>query len=466
MSDRQKELRSIPSVNSILMMPEMKSLQGVPEPTLVHAVREVLAEVRRRIEAGETADMSHEHIASLCAGAATGLLAATPLRVVNATGIVIHTNLGRAPLPARTRSAMALASGYCDLEFDLDSGERGSRHTHIEGLLAKTTSAEAAMAVNNNAAAVLLVLSALAAGREVIVSRGELVEIGGSFRVPEIMQQSGARLVEVGTTNRTRLDDYRKAVTGETALILKVHTSNYRIIGFTESVEAKALAALAHEVGLPLFFDAGSGLMVDLSQWGLDGEPVIPGLIADGCDIVTFSGDKLLGGPQAGIIAGKARCLSIMKQHPLARAVRLDKATLAGLSATLRIYAYGDPLREVPVLKMLTLGQRELESRARSLGERLKEAAPSFQISTAEDESYPGGGSFPAKPVKSVVVRAVVPGMGPGAVAELLRRNDPPVIARVHESAVLMDPRTFDEEDESAIIQFFERLYRRQAATP
>lgn len=287
---------------------------------------------------------------------------------MNATGVVVHTNLARAPLAPEAVAAVLGAAGYCNLEMDLTAGRRGSRQDHVEPLLRRLTGAEAALAVNNNAAAVLLVLAALAAGRGVVVSRGELVEVGGSFRIPDVMAQSGARLAEVGTTNRTRLDDYRRAIGPETALLLKVHRSNYRLVGFTEEVELGELAGLAREAGVPLVLDAGSGALVDLSPFGVTGEPVVGQALAAGADLVTASGDKLLGGPQAGLILGRADLVERCRRHPLARALRVDKLCLAALEGTLRLYL--DPeraLRAVPVLAMIAAPVEEVERRARAL---------------------------------------------------------------------------------------------------
>jgi L-seryl-tRNA(Ser) seleniumtransferase len=440
-------MRGIPPVNSILSQPALQGLHDVPREAIVAACRQVLESVRSRLEAGEGPAPAAAAIAEECAALARAMARATPSPVINATGVVIHTNLGRSPLAVQAILAMEKASGYCDLEIDLATGERGSRQAHVEELVARVTGAEAALACNNNAGAVLLVLSALAGGREVIVSRGELVEIGGSFRVPEIMEQSGARLVETGTTNRTRLVDYERAITTETAVILKVHPSNYRMVGFVESVTHRDLQALAHSRGIPVVYDCGSGLLVRLPGVDLGDEPLIPEIVSSGCDVVTFSGDKLLGGPQTGIIAGRAALLARLKRHPLARALRPDKTTLAALSATLRIYAFGRPLEDIPVLEMLLRPSEKLERMARSLAGLLQEAVPGGRYAVLEGESCPGGGSCPGLWLKSWLVSVEIAGQDASTLSGCLRQGSPPVIARVHEGRLVMDVRTVSEDE-------------------
>ncbi len=452
------EMRSIPPVNTILSHPVLSCIQDVPREALVCACRCVLESLRARLETGEGSVPDLETIALECSALASRMSRSTPLRVINATGVVIHTNLGRAPLPRQAISAMEQASEYCDLEIDLSTGERGSRQSHVRDLLVRVTGAEDAVVCNNNAASVLLALSALADKREVIVSRGELVEIGGSFRVPEIMEQSGAQLVEVGTTNRTRLSDYEKAFTDRTAMILKVHQSNYRIVGFTESVNAGSLQSLARSRNVPLLYDCGSGLVIDLEAYGLGDEPLVPGIVATGCDIVCFSGDKLLGGPQAGIIVGKSKHISKVRQHPLARALRPDKTVLAALSATLQIYAFGRPLLDIPVLKMLTRPSQELETMARALAAALTEAAPGGTFAVIAGESCPGGGSYPGVWLKSHLVAAEMPGYSASSLAVMMRQASPPVITRIHESRLVMDVRTLDEREFGEIASFFRSL--------
>ena len=369
--EQQDMLRAIPKVDELLGMEPLQALAGqMPAPALREAVREELEALRRRILAGDTGHIPNREdlCAAVCRRAREASLPS--LRgVVNGTGVTLHTNLGRACLSRRAVEAVVgVAGGYSTLEYDVDAGRRGSRHSHVEALLCAVTGAEGAMVVNNNAAAVLLILSALGKGGEVITSRGELVEIGGSFRVPDIMVQCGCALREVGTTNKTHLSDYEWAITPETRALLKVHTSNYKIMGFTESVPLAELVALGRERGLPVIEDLGSGSLVDLEQFGIHGEPTVQQSVQAGVDIISFSGDKLLGGPQAGIIIGRKDYIETLKKHPLARALRVDKMTLAALRETL--YAYTDPamaVREIPTLAMLAVPEHVLREKAELL---------------------------------------------------------------------------------------------------
>lgn len=379
-------------------------------------------------------------------------------RVINATGVVLHTNLGRAVLSEAAREAVAAVAGvFSNLEMDLETGERGSRQAHVEDLLRRLTGAEAALVVNNNAAAVLLALSALASGREVIVSRGELVEIGGSFRIPEVMVQGGARLVEVGTTNKTRLEDYRSALGPDTALLLKVHPSNYRLVGFTEEVPLAELAALGREAGVPVLFDAGSGALLDLGRWGIRGEPVIREAVAAGADVVAFSGDKLLGGPQAGILVGGGGPIGRCRRHPLARAVRVGKLSLAALEATLKHYEdEGTALRDVPTLRMLTAEPGELAARAEALAVLLRGAVGAgAEVDLLPGASRAGAGALPEVDLPTTLV-AVAPRHGSaGAAAAALRRHDPPVLVRVAGDRLLLDPRALLPGDDRLLAAAF-----------
>lgn len=462
----RQTLRDIPSVNSIMSSPEITA-SGLARTAVLRVVREEIARLRDLVSRGETVVLDVSSIAQTSLEIARKKVMHTPAKVINATGVVIHTNLGRAPLAREACEAIREAIGYCDLEFDLETGERGSRQAHLEQLLTQVTGAEQSMAVNNNAAAVLLVLTALAHGKEVIVSRGELVEIGGSFRVPDIMRQSGARLVEVGTTNRTRLSDYEGAITSETALILKVHTSNYRIVGFTESVSAGDLASLAHRRGLPVFCDAGSGLLVNLEPYGLGDEPTIQSLINSGCDVVAFSGDKLMGGPQAGVVCGTADLVNRCKRHPLARALRLDKTSIAALAATLRIYAYGTPETQIPVLRMLTMSTHEIERQALRLLELLRQVLPAgTEAILTSGRSCPGGGSFPGVFITSPVVSVRIPCMSVESLAGHLRRGRPAVVARVQDDALLLDPRTLDEHDLESVAAALHDIVQRFMIKP
>ncbi len=371
--------------------------------------------------------------------------------VLNATGVVLHTNLGRAPLADTARRAMATAAvGYTNLEYDLDAGVRGSRYVHCADLLRELTGAGGALVVNNNAAALLLVLNTFARDRAVLVSRGELVEIGGGFRVPEILERSGARLREVGSTNRTRLEDYERAADAEIGAILKVHHSNFRITGFAEAVAVDALAPLAHELGVPLLHDLGSGLLVDPERLGLPREPTPRESLSAGVGVVAFSGDKLLGGPQAGVLLGDEGLVTHMKRNPLCRALRVDKVTLAGLEATLRLYRDEDEaLAQIPTLSMLTTPAEELELRAHALAGRLGRAG--VDADAAPGAAVVGGGTYPGVEIASWTVR-VEPGTRSAAsLAARLRSCSPPVIGRVEEERVVLDLRTVSASDDDRL---------------
>ena len=359
--------------------------------------------------------------------------------MINATGVIIHTNLGRAPLSDEAIAAMnAVSRGYSNLEFDLEAGARGSRYVHLEEQVRRLTGAEAALAVNNNASAVLLALSALCSGREVIISRSQLVEIGGGFRIPDVMAQSGARLVEVGTTNRTYLRDYERALTDETAAIMRVHASNFKVVGFTASVSLEAMAKLAHDRGLALIDDLGSGCLVDTTQFGLAKEPTPQESLRDGADVLLFSGDKLLGGPQAGIITGKRDLVERMRRHPLARAVRMDKASIAGLAATLDHYLRDEALEKVPVWRMISTSLDAIARRARRWAKEIGEYA-----SVIDGRSMIGGGSLPEEglPTKLLAIESTA-ACSAETLARRLREHVPPVIARIERDTLLLDPRT------------------------
>jgi L-seryl-tRNA(Ser) seleniumtransferase len=409
--------------------------------------REVLAEARAAIAQGRPAP-SHEQLAEAVLHRAHAVLRPSLRPVINATGVIVHTNLGRAPLSDEAVAAMeAVSRGYSNLEFDLESGERGSRHVHLEGLLCRLTGAEAALVVNNNAAAVLLALTALCQGREVVVSRGQAVEIGGGFRIPDILRQSGARLVEVGTTNRTYLHDYESAIGPETAALLRVHASNFRIVGFTHSVPLREMAELAHSRGLILIDDLGSGCLLDTTRFGLAYEPTPQESLRDGADLVCFSGDKLLGGPQAGIVLGRRELVERLRRHPLARAVRLDKASTAALQVTLLHYLRGEALAKVPVWRMIAMPLREVERRARRWARAL---GPPAQVRPSR--SMVGGGSLPEEGVPTRVL--AVPGEGALLldVARRLRLGEPSVVGRIEADALLLDPRTVDPRDDAALL--------------
>ena len=426
--------RRLPSVDALLAEADVAALAARhPRALVVRAVRDVLGAAR---DNGGTAPA--EGWAAAVASRLGGLATPSLVPVINATGVVLHTNLGRALLaPAAVRAMTAVAQSYASVEYDLGRGARGSRHAICRDVLVELTGAEDALVVNNAAAGLLLALSALARGGEAIVSRGELVEIGGAFRVPDIMARSGATLVEVGTTNRTHLDDYVRAVTPGTRALLKVHRSNFRVTGFTAEVDAAELAQLARASGAASLYDLGSGLLLDLSRWGLSGEPTLRQAVASGVDVVVCSGDKLLGGPQAGIVVGRKQAIAACKTDPLARAVRADKYTLAGLEATLGLYRDEETARrEIPTLRMLTADYVEIRRR----GEALKEGVERKNVELIEGFSEVGGGSFPEAKLPTWLVRLT--GRPPDRLIERLRAGDPPIIARIADNHVVLDPRT------------------------
>ena len=426
---------------------------GTSSAAVTAAVRRTLDALRESVLSGEAPEIPET--AALCALAAeTVRRAETPsLRpVINATGVVLHTNLGRARLSGRAAKAAAdAAEHYSTLEYDVESGGRGSRNAHVEELLCRLTGAESALVVNNNAAAVLLLLTALTAGGEVVVSRGELVEIGGSFRVPEIMSACGATLREVGTTNKTRAADYAAAIGERTRALMKVHTSNYRIVGFTESASREELAALAHSRGLPFFEDLGSGSLFDLEAFGIHGEPTLQGSVRAGADAVTCSGDKLLGGPQAGILVGKKSCLDVLKRHPLLRALRVDKMTLAALEATLRAYADGSAVSTLPTLAMLAASPEELRAQARTLCEKLTERGISAEVLAEEDAV--GGGSVPAQTLPGFAAAVTPRHCRVDELTERLRQRETPVAARIAHERLLLCLRTLRPEEYDELVR-------------
>ena len=448
---QQALLRELPSIDRLLRLPVTIDLQAEYGRSLtLEALRTILDEQRTAVLAGAT---SLPMTAMLVQAAREWLEAwftPTLTPVINATGVIVHTNLGRAPLSETALAAVtAVSRGYATLEYDLEAGQRGSRSVHAEKLLTRLTNAEAASVVNNNAAAVLLMLTALCQGREVIISRGQLVEIGGGFRVPDVMAQSGAKLVEVGTTNRTHLRDYAAAITENTAAILVAHHSNFKIIGFTTEPSLTELAELAHAHNLVLLYDQGSGALLDVAAYGLEAEPtVIDGLTA-GCDVVAFSGDKLLGGPQAGILCGRADLLSAIKRHPLARAVRADKLALAALAATLTHYLKEEAETAVPVWQMIARSTNELGDVADTWAAHLQEQGIAAVV--VDGFSTVGGGSLPGTtlPTRLVAIDAA----NPDALAAALRAQSPPVIGRIQDGRYLLDPRTVLPDQSGTLIR-------------
>jgi L-seryl-tRNA(Ser) seleniumtransferase len=450
----QNLLRRIPKVDEcVLAIVDDPAFDAVPSGQVKKGVRQVLAELREQILAGTSLDdkaLAMPRLLELIRERIVALEQPRFRRVINGTGVIIHTNLGRSILPERTMQMLFQAGGrYSNLEFDLATGRRGSRYVLVEELLCELTGAESALVVNNNAAAVLIVLDTLARGREAIVSRGQLVEIGGSFRIPDVMARSGARLVEVGATNRTHLRDYRNALSEETGVLLKVHCSNYRIIGFTSEVSNEELVALGREQNIPVVEDLGSGCFVDLSRFGLAREPTVQEVVASGVDVVTFSGDKLLGGPQAGIILGNAGIVDRIKKNPMNRAMRIDKFTLAGLESILRCYR--DPktvFETVPTLAMIAAPREVLDRRAKRLARRLrKELGDTCAIAVVDLMSRVGGGAMPEQNLASRGVALAPRSSTVSTLEAALRGREIPVIGRIEDNRLLLDMRTIQDDE-------------------
>ena len=446
----QNPFRELPSVDRVLSDDRVRALSAeYSGDTVVALVREELDIARLAVGRGDETP-AFDTIVEAIGRRARSSLAPTLRPVINATGVIIHTNLGRAPLSDEALAAMSeVARGYSNLEFDLEAGERGSRHTHLEEQLRRLTGAEAALAVNNNAAAVLLALSALAVNREVIISRSQLVEIGGGFRIPEVMAQSNAFLMEVGTTNRTYLRDYEEAITDDTAALMRVHASNFKIVGFTASVGIDELAELARERGLWLIDDVGSGCLLDTEQFGLAPEPRPQESLDAGADLTLFSGDKLLGGPQAGLIVGRRAVIERLRSHPLARALRMDKASIAGLAATLDHYLRDEALERIPVWRMISTSVEAIGRRARRWAR-----AAGGDAKVVDGLSMVGGGSLPEEslPTKLLSIQRDS-GRSAEALARRLRTHDTPIVARIERDALLLDPRTVHPREDRIVIE-------------
>lgn len=445
-------MRDIPAIDRLSgMLLNQPELAGFSREVIVDRLRTVVSEVRNQIRQEQTVDVSAEALAARAKEQLAALGSSSLRKAVNATGVVLHTNLGRAPLGKRAIQLVnEVMAGYSTLEYNVATGGRGSRYDHVVDKLCTLTGAEDAVIVNNNAAAVLLVLSALANEREVIVSRGQLVEIGGSFRIPEVLEQSGARLVEVGATNKTHLADFERAITERTALILKVHTSNYRIVGFTSQPENKALVALAHQYGIPLVEDLGSGILRKLQGNGWQ-EPTVSECLAAGMDIVTFSGDKLLGAGQAGIIAGKRQYIKKMKTHPLMRALRIDKLSLAAVEGTLLDYLL-EAGKDIPVQRMLNRQPVELKEQAHQLAERLQPlTAFGWRMEVVALISQAGGGTLPEVDFASFGVSIVTLKFSASMLEAALRKNEVPIIVRIQAEKILLDVRCLAPEDMAII---------------
>lgn len=449
----ESEFRHLPSVDRLLDEERIGRLkEDYSYARLVELIRRHLQHLRSSIAAGNPCPSVAEIVESICHQVYA--LKTPRLRpVINATGVILHTNLGRAPLSREAIAAMdAVGSDYCNLEFDLAGGRRGSRNTHLEPILCELTGAEAALVVNNNAAAVLLALSALAKRKEVIVSRGQAVEIGGGFRIPDVMRQSGAKLVEVGTTNCTYVADYQEVIGPRTAALMRVHSSNFKLVGFTHAVTLEELVRLGHQYDVPVFDDLGSGCLLDTAEFGLSPEPMVQESIGIGAGLVFFSGDKLMGGPQAGIIVGKKQLVDRLKKHPLARAVRIDKVRLAGLAATLTHYLKGEAPGKIPVWRMISAPLEEIDKRARAWAQSLGGLAK-----VVEGETVVGGGSLPggALPTRLVAIagdkgkhRGIAEVLG-----QRLRCREIPVVGRISDDALLLDPRSVLPEEDEVVLK-------------
>lgn len=451
MKEKQRQLSKIPSVDELLKSQHgLNWLDSHPRRLVLKAIRETLDLQRAEIIRGSTPELSIDAIAPYVESTIKGLSAYRLKPLINATGVIIHTNLGRSILSAKSIDNInEIAGSYSNLEYDLSHGQRGKRYSHIKDILKELSGAEDAIAVNNNAAAVLLCLNTFAKDREVIVSRGELVEIGGSFRIPDVMRSSGAILREVGTTNKTHLTDYKNAINENTALLLKVHPSNYRIIGFTEEVSIKEVVRLGSIHNLPVMVDLGSGCMIDLEKYGIHGEPSVQDIIKTGVDIVTFSGDKLLGGPQAGIILGRKALIEEIQKNPLTRAVRIDKLTLAALEATMMEYIDEEKaIKNIPTLMMLTQPVETIRLRAKKISDLLKKAiSDRAGVEIMADQSYAGGGSLPDAGLPTFVVSIRPSYISVSAAEERLRKGVPPVISRIKEDAIILDARTIQDSE-------------------
>ncbi len=445
-------LRKLPKVDDLLKAQPISDFsQDLPHEIIADAIRKVIEGKRERILAGEALRecfVAYDNVVDEVVTVLNFCKIKSLRRVINGTGVVLHTNLGRANLSVKAAEAVAeVASRYSTLEYDPAAGKRGSRHSHVEEIIKKVTGAEAAMIVNNNAAATMLCLAALGRGKEIIVSRGELVEIGGSFRVPEMMEESGAILAEVGTTNKTKIIDYENRITEETGALLKVHTSNYKIIGFTEEVTISELKTLGEKYNLPVIYDMGSGLMIDLSQYGIQ-EPTVKDALSQGADVILFSGDKLLGGAQGGVLAGKKEYIEKMKKHPLARVLRVDKMTLAAMEATFKAYVNEeDAKREIPVLAMLTRSEEELEKEAKRLKKHIDRKAAGFKVKIAKDKGMVGGGSAPSSFLNNVVLKVTHDDFSSGELSEFLRQGELPIVARIHDDVLVLDVRTIFQDE-------------------
>jgi L-seryl-tRNA(Ser) seleniumtransferase len=470
---QRKYLKLLPGVDYILEQAKANSLfDDIPKPVVVKSVRSVITKRREAIldnnKIFNDSDLTDASILFDVEKLVQKDMQPNLKRVINATGVVVHTNLGRSLLAkAALENIDEIAGGYSNLEFDLLNGRRGSRYSLVEDILCEISGAESAMVVNNNAGAVFLTLDTIAPQKEVIVSRGELVEIGGSFRIPDVMEKSGAILKEVGTTNRTHLKDYENAISENTGLLLKVHTSNYSVIGFTAAVCLEDMVELGNKNRLPVMEDLGSGTFIDFSKYNMPKEPTIQESVASGADIITFSGDKLLGGPQAGIIIGKKIIIDRIKQNPLARALRIDKLTLAALETTLRLYREPEKaVKAIPTLQMLTISLNDIKNRAEKLIKLLSDIEEpyfnksGFSVDIANISSRAGGGALPLLNLPSKAVRISIAGISANSIEESMRRNDPPIIGRIENDLFVLDLRTIHNEELTLIVSAIKQLIK------
>lgn len=461
MPQKKELLSSIPKVDSLLADTRISNIENISRVLILEAIRETLDYYRKNILEDKITDYTWDDVVLNILKRFEDKNKLHLRKVINATGTVLHTNLGRAVLAkSAVEAVIDIAGGFNNLEFDLESGTRGSRYSHVEELVCKITGAEAAIVVNNNAAAVMLALSTLCKGKEAIVSRGQLVEIGGSFRVPAVMEQSGAKLIEVGTTNRTHLSDYRNAISENTGTILKVHQSNYKILGFTQEVEIEELVALGSKHEIPIIEDIGSGVFIDMSKYGITYEPTVQKSVEKGIDVVTFSGDKMLGGPQAGIIVGKKKYIDLMKKNQLTRALRIDKMTLAALEATLKLYLdETTAIKEIPGLKMLTKSVEVLKKDAQKLSKMLRmKLKDRVTIEVKEDSSQVGGGAMPLESLKTFVLAIKPTNKSVTDVEYQLRTAEVPVITRISKDRIIVDVRTLFDSEYKAIVDTLDRI--------
>lgn len=452
----QEKLSQLPKMDELLEDVAIAPWFEVFDRSYVkNCLNEALNQVRQAILAGEDVDISHSAVVAIAERKLTEKKRPNLRPMINATGTALHTNLGRALLSDKAVEATQRVNArYSNLEYNVEAGERGSRYAHIEDLLKELTGAEAALVVNNNAAAVMLLLTATTQGQEVLISRGELVEIGGSFRVPDVIESVGARLKEVGATNKTHLRDYERAITEETGALLRVHTSNYRVVGFSQVPDDKDLVALAHQHDLPAFNDLGSGLLIDLQPLGLPREPLVSEVVAAGYDVVSFSGDKLLGGPQAGILVGTKQYIDQLKRHPLLRALRVDKMTLAGLEATLQAYLKPEQaMKDIPLLQMLDQSEEKLARKAQTLANDIRALDKGYQVNIIEGQSQVGGGAFPEARIATHLVEISHPDYSESTLEQKLRQAEFPIIARTSDGKVQFDVRTLLEADSGKICQ-------------